>query len=272
MFGIITDLWKCVITTAAMLFLCLYIMGAGGCDFGEGEVVKETGEPSFLRGKEELQRGNTAEAMSAFLKVVEKRRDAPESHFELGRIYLDQMNDQIEAIHHFRKYLELKPDSQTSPMVRQMIETAQKKYAASLPESPFENNIRRLELEEIVQKMQKENLELKQKLAAAVETIDRLEATQRVNIAPQRPRAEAVNTSQVRRTQNAVQQTQDRQNVSVHPDTPSTYTVKSGDTLSTISRKIYGTKNRWKEIFRANRDRMATPEALRAGQILRIPR
>lgn len=271
MFGFLTDLWKCVFAFAGLLLAAFYIMGAGGCDFGDKEIIKEIAEPSFQRGKEELKRGNTQEAMSAFLKVVEKRSDAPESHFELGRIYLDYLNDQIEAIHHFKKYLELKPNSQTSPMVRQMIETAQKRYAASLPESPFENNIRRLELEEIVQKMQKENLELKQKLAAAAETIDRLEATQKVSVAVQRPQSET--KKQV--SQTLKQRTQKKASDSVpdvRKDTPSSYTVQSGDTLSSISRKVYGTPNRWREIYKANRDRMATPEALKPGQSLRIPR
>ena len=171
-----------LLTLAFAALACLYVLSAGGCDFGKAEVVKETSEPHFLRGQEELRRGNISEALSAFLKVSEKRRDAPESHFELGRIYLEHMNDPNTAIYHFKKYLELKPNSPSSPMVRQMIETAQKKFAASLPESPFDSNIRRIELEEILQKQQKENLELKQKLAAAIATIDRLEATQNVRV------------------------------------------------------------------------------------------
>ena len=143
----LSDRAKITLTMLFAVLACLYILSAGGCDFGSGEVVKETSEPNFLRGQEELRRGNISEALSAFLKVSEKRRDAPESHFELGCIYLEHMNDPNTAIYHFKKYLELKPNSQSSPMVRQMIETAQKKFAASLPESPFENNIRRIELE-----------------------------------------------------------------------------------------------------------------------------
>jgi len=181
-----------LLTLAFAALARLYVLSAGGCDFGKAEVVKETSEPHFLRGQEELRRGNISEALSAFLKVSEKRRDAPESHFELGRIYLEHMNDPNTAIYHFKKYLELKPNSPSSPMVRQMIETAQKKFAASLPESPFDSNIRRIELEEILQKQQKENLELKQKLAAAIATIDRLEATQNVRVEPRAQRRSAV--------------------------------------------------------------------------------
>ena len=170
---------RTLITLLFALSAVVYILSAGGCDIGQNDVVKEINEPHFLRGQEELRRGNTMEAMSAFMKVTEKRKDAPESHFELGRIYLDKLNDPFAAIYHFRKFLEYKPNSKESDIVRQMIETAKKKVLADMPESPFENNIRRMELEDLLKKVQRENLELKQKLNAAAATIDRLESTQR---------------------------------------------------------------------------------------------
>ena len=195
---------------------------------------------------------------------------------ELGRIYLGEMDDPIFAIYHFRKYLELKPNSPVSPMVRQMIDTAQKKFAASLPESPFENNVRRMELEELLQKVQKENIELKQRLDAAANAIDSLKATQRVSVAATPTRqTQGRHTAQTAQTPSSTQRdARQRQNapIEVKRDTPATYTVQPGDTLSNVSRKVYGTKNRWREIFNANRDRMATPESLKPGQVLRIPR
>ena len=274
----LSDRSKALLTLLFAALASFYILSAGGCDFGREEVVKETSEPHFLRGQEELRRGNISEALSAFLKVSEKRRDAPESHFELGRIYLEHMNDPNTAIYHFKKYLELKPNSQSSPMVRQMIETAQKKFAASLPESPFENNIRRIELEEILQKLQKENLELKQKLAAAAATIDRLEATQNVSVQTSASRsAETAQPRVSRRPAQANAQANPREPgrqsaPSVRRDIPSSYTVQAGDTLSSISRKMYGTPNKWRDIFAANRDRLATASSLKPGQVLKLPR
>lgn len=269
--------FRILLTSLCAMLAVFYILSAGGCDFGTAEVVKETNEPHFVRGREELRRGNNPEAMSAFMKVVEKRKDAPESHFELGRLYLDHMNDPIEAIYHFRKYLELKPSSPVSPMVNQMIETAQKKFALSLPETPFDNNIKRLELQEIVDTLRKQNLELKQKLAAAAETIDHLKATQTVRVETARPRQstaerQAAAAESLRTAQRETKAADSPRGQQVRKDVPSTYVVQAGDTLSTISRKVYGTKNKWREIFSANRDRMATPESLKPGQTLKIPK
>ena len=50
-----------------------------------------------------------------------------------------------------------------------------------------------------------------------------------------------------------------------------TYAVKSGDTLASISRKFYKTSARWKEILRANKDKIDNPENLKVGQTLTIP-
>ena len=51
--------------------------------------------------------------MTAFLKVIDKRgEDAPESHLEVGLLYLQHINDPLSAIYHFRKFLALRPNSQ----------------------------------------------------------------------------------------------------------------------------------------------------------------
>jgi nucleoid-associated protein YgaU len=50
-----------------------------------------------------------------------------------------------------------------------------------------------------------------------------------------------------------------------------TYTVAAGDSLSKISKKVYGDANQWKRIFEANRDQISNPDLIHPGQVLRIP-
>ncbi len=50
-----------------------------------------------------------------------------------------------------------------------------------------------------------------------------------------------------------------------------TYVVRSGDTLSKISARFYGTTSRYMEIFDANRDQLSSPTNIRVGQVLVIP-
>jgi LysM repeat protein len=50
-----------------------------------------------------------------------------------------------------------------------------------------------------------------------------------------------------------------------------TYEIKSGDTLSRISRQFYGNANEYMRIFYANRDQLSDPDKIQVGQKLVIP-
>lgn len=50
-----------------------------------------------------------------------------------------------------------------------------------------------------------------------------------------------------------------------------TYTVKSGDTLSKISKEFYGDSDEYMRIFYANRDKLNDPDKIQVGQVLAIP-
>jgi LysM repeat protein len=50
------------------------------------------------------------------------------------------------------------------------------------------------------------------------------------------------------------------------------YTVKSGDTLSAISKEFLGSPNRYTDIFNANKDQLTDPDKIKVGQTLTIPK
>jgi LysM repeat protein len=52
---------------------------------------------------------------------------------------------------------------------------------------------------------------------------------------------------------------------------PAKYTVRSGDTLSTIARKVYHDPNAWPVLFWANRDKIRWADSVGAGQVLTVP-
>ena len=50
-----------------------------------------------------------------------------------------------------------------------------------------------------------------------------------------------------------------------------TYTVQPGDSLSKISREVYGNANQYMRIFEANKDKLSDPDKIKAGMELLIP-
>ena len=55
------------------------------------------------------------------------------------------------------------------------------------------------------------------------------------------------------------------------PASPTTYTVKAGDTLSKIAREQLGSANAYMDIFNANKDQLQDPDKIKPGQVLKIP-
>jgi len=63
----------------------------------------------------------------------------------------------------------------------------------------------------------------------------------------------------------------DRISVSKPAPEATFYTVKRGDSLSKIAKKVYGDPKRYKEIFEANKPMLKNPNMIFPGQSLRIP-
>lgn len=53
--------------------------------------------------------------------------------------------------------------------------------------------------------------------------------------------------------------------------TETSYTIKKGDTLWSISKNVYGDGNLWKKIQEANKTVLGNSNSLKAGTVLQIP-
>jgi len=50
------------------------------------------------------------------------------------------------------------------------------------------------------------------------------------------------------------------------------YTIKKGDTLRKIAKAVYGDESAWSRIFRANRGDLSSPDDLKVGQVIHLPK
>src|SRR4051812_9760698 len=155
-------LHRCTLPLLGAMLLAL----AACSDSEHVNSATELDEPNYRDGQALLKTGRRQEALAAFLKVISKRGDdAPESHLEIGLLYLQHINDPLSAIYHFKKYLALRPNSPQAPLVRQRIDAATREFARTLPAQPLEGQPQRVDLVAALDKLKQENDALKQELA-----------------------------------------------------------------------------------------------------------
>lgn len=234
-----------------------------GCTPPQHRFVAESELIAFRRGKQRLKEGRPEEALEAFLSVIDSRAKAPESHLESGLLYLNRFGEPILSIYHFEAYLRQDPNSDQADRVRQLIITAKKEFARSLPAAPFGDEVEKLDLKELLEKTRNENENLKGEVLRLREEIERQKTIVKARAQVQTsaaPTAAFAPKPATTTSSAPAPSTQSRE-----------YAVQEGDTLSSISKKFYGTANRWNDIFEANRDTMRSPASLQIGQKLRIP-
>lgn len=257
---------------------CVGLASITGC-LGDNQSGPEREAPAFQRGQELLSQGRQDEALNAFLEVARAREVAPESHLEIGEIYLRVFNDPIGGIYHLRQYVEYGDDPDMIARVRQRIETARRELARTLPLSQDVGARKDVLLDEI-DELRARNLTLRRRYQEAVA---RLENGNRSMPAPpeettrpaERPRPMTPNEARRRLSEENQRTGVGRlaEPARVEPTRPEaqTYTVQSGDTLSAISRKFYGGPGRAMDIYQANRDIIDNPNRLEVGETLRLP-
>lgn len=222
-----------------------------GCDDSKDSNARtfELDDPEFRQGLTYEKQHESRRALECFLRVIDSRKGAAESHLEAGRMYID-LKDPLPAIYHFNEYIRLKPTSDQSKIVRQMIKTAEKLYLEQIPGRPLEPDaVGSTDQYSQIQKLKSENEKLKRDIAV-------LSRVDKVSEAP-------LTNSSISKTNSKT--------FSSGSKTSTTYIIKSGDTLSSISRKFYGTDQRKTEIYNANKTKIKNPAKLQVGVTIEIP-
>jgi len=247
-------------TLRNVFFVPLLLAAAlvAACGKPAGYALTEQDEPAYNQGQSLLRENRLDAALLAVANGVDSRRDAAESHLELGRIYMKHVGDPVSAIYHFRKYLELRPNAEMSRQVLQLIESAKKDFARTLPGDPLGPGIERVDLMEQLAQARQQNEQLRRRVAEleAQAGIVRTPPALTQAVQPGAPPLPAAPTG--------------AQPVAAAAP-PGKYVVQSGDTLSKISQTVYGTSVRWRDIFDANRDQLKSPHDLKVGMELKIP-
>ena len=233
-----------------------------GCAPAPDNLREETEERLYQKAKEFQSQGRNEDALISYISLIAVRSESPESHLEVGYIYLNSLEDPIRSIYYFDRYLELKPESRQAVQVRQLIETAKKAFVRQLPTKPFQPNLDRIDLLDIIKGLKKENETLKVKYNKVLRNLRESGAGG----------AELVYDKVTSHSFTLPTPGENLSPRNINPGSvPRTYVVESGDSLSKISEKFYGTEVRWNDIYQANRDRLSSAGALSVGQEIIIP-
>jgi LysM repeat protein len=278
--------------SAAIALCVLLLLGAGCTDRNSAPMPAEMDEPLYVEGIQLKRQGRYPEALSAFLKVIDKRgaRSAPESHVEAGVIFLNHSKDPIYACYHFRRYLELQPNSKQAELVRGMVNSAKREFARTLPGRPMDDQSVRMQTDEEISTLRRENAELRAELATlrggAVAPLNRaprmitvpeealgqlpappvatVDEPSAVGVSPRTAPPEAAPPPAATPPPKAATPARPAAGARTHA-------VVAKDTLYGISVKYYGNGRQVEAIYQANRDVMKDRTDLRPGMVLKIP-
>ena len=154
------------------------------------------------------------------------------------------MNDPLNALHHFKRFLALDPTSKRAQEVKEFMKRDELTLQTNLTGDAM---VPRSELV----RLNNENLNLRKQIgedwAKKKAANAGVKSAAPADKAPP-PNEKAAATGKGRR-----------------------HTVQPGDTLASISRKYYKSSARWQKILDANTDIISKPADLKPGQTLTIP-
>src|SRR6266567_9251572 len=220
--------WACL----SLLFLC----GLAACDRIGGSRYAQLMQDADSKSAQ----GDFARAINLYeaaLDDSENSRNA-EIHYKLALLYDDKLNDPVNALHHFKRYLALSPNG---PHAKEVTNSIKHDEVAALTALSGDSVIPRSEAAQL----RNENLNLRKQLEARTASL------------------------RIGSEKSQTKDTSSKKNASKKGDR--SYVVQPGDTLFSISRKFYKSSKHWKEIRDANEENIHDPKKLTVGQTLVIP-
>jgi tetratricopeptide (TPR) repeat protein len=185
--------------------------------------------------------GDYAEAINLYEAALDGTPGSADTHYKLALIYDDKLNDPLNALHHFKRFLTLEPTGKRAQEVKAFMKRDELTLLTTLS---GDSMVPRSELV----RLNNENLQLRKQLG------DRWAAQKLAEAKEKADRAKGVRPGEKSRRSKA-----------------RSYTVQRGDTLASIARKFYHSSAGWHRILEANSDTISKPSDLKPGQTLVIP-
>ena len=228
--------------SAAALLACA-LLAAAGCG-GRPDEAREARHPLLRKAAAAREAEDADRAIALCERLLRRHPDNSAAHRELALLLDHYRDDAPGAIVHYRRYLELRPDSAQREAVEEMLHHCEVAYGAHLVQAPDSLKRELAAKDARIRELELEVVQLREARDGTGPAI----AVPRSVAKDARAKAAAAETAATR-----------------------THVVGPGETLATISKKYYGTPARWKDIHQANRDRLPDANRVREGMELTIP-
>lgn len=186
--------------------------------------------------------GNFLQAIDLYESALDGSASAADIHYKLALLYDDKMNEPLNALHHFKRYLTLAPSGAHANEAKNFMKRDELALVTSMS---GDSVVSRAE----AARLKNENLRLQKEIE------DRATQARLAAANDKAANKGADKTSSAKPAKSG----------------PHKHVVESGDTLFSLSRKYYNSPDHWKEIRRANRKSLDSSGKLKVGQTLTIP-
>ncbi len=264
--------------------------GLAGCDL---LTVSQTGR-QIREGNQAVVRGEVQAALQHFETALDGSMLSAEAHYRLGMLYEDQLKNEVGALHHFERYLQLAPQGQFATDVKGYVDRLRLLIVSRAAEGAVmpAREASRLKNENLA--LRQQLTDLRQRAPAgrprpvaatpgpAATPAMVVAATPPPTLAPA-PAAPNSGEPEVRRALPVTAGVPFADPAAMAPRSAPvaaaaaseaavrTYKVVSGDTLNGIARKLYRNSSQWPKILEANKGTLEDPAKLKPGMILVIP-
>lgn len=225
-----------------------------GCLPSSQGPLDEQNEMHFLKGKAKVSAFDDDGAIESFTRALEVNPKNASAHFELGLLY-EKKEVYWAAIYHFEQYLRLRPNSDYAQIVRERVNADKIELAKTTVLPPITRDMQRQ-----FEKLSAENAQLQADLEKAQAELNQW----RVHYANAQRAAQATTTPQPQPQTSTT--TLSSQTLSAARPALRSYTIKSGDTLTSIAGR-YGVRLDALNSVNPGLD----PRKLKVGQVINIP-
>lgn len=217
---------------------CALLFTLAGCD----RMISPRSSQVIKDAETKVADGNFPRAIALYESALDDSPKCADIHYRLALLYDDKMNDPLNALHHFKRYLLLAANGPHAAEVKTFVKRDELSLVTNLSGDAVVSRAEAARLKNENLALHKEIEDQRGRASAAAASGGKFPRVEKATAADKKP-------NQGGRS----------------------YVVKRGDTLASISRKFYRTSGRWKRVLDANSKTVDDPENLKVGQTLTIP-